>query len=194
LAKSRLTALFADISFVAGGQRRDFARLPKRGNSNMVIGQDSVVILHYTLKGDDGKVIDQSSPDEPLAYLHGHGNIVPGLERELTGRNTGDKLAVKVAPADGYGEYEQALVQQVPRRSLQGVQNLKVGMQLQAQTPQGVRIFTVKRLVSDMVTLDGNHELAGQTLHFDVEIADVRAATEEELSHGHVHGAGGHHH
>ena len=160
----------------------------------MAIGQDSVVTLHYTLKGDDGKVIDQSSPDEPLAYLHGHGNIVPGLERELTGRNTGDKLTVKVVPAEGYGEYEQALVQQVPRRSLQGIQHLKVGMQLQAQTPQGVRIFTVKRLVSDMVTLDGNHELAGQTLHFDVEIADVRAATEEELSHGHVHGAGGHHH
>jgi FKBP-type peptidyl-prolyl cis-trans isomerase SlyD len=160
----------------------------------MAIGQDSVVTLHYTLKGDDGKVIDRSSSQEPLAYLHGHGNIVPGLERELTGRNPGDKVSVKVAPADGYGEYHEELVQQVPRRQLQGISNLRVGLQLQAQTPQGVRIFTVKRLVSDMVTLDGNHELAGQTLHFDVEIADVRAATEEELAHGHVHGAGGHHH
>src|SRR5262245_51568254 len=160
----------------------------------MAIGQDSVVTLHYTLKGDDGKVIDQSSPDEPLAYLHGHGNIVPGLERELTGRSAGDKLSVKVAPADGYGEYDKAFVQQVPKRSLQGIKNLKTGMQLQAQTPQGVRIFTVTRMVSDMVTLDGNHELAGKTLHFDVEIADVRPATEEELAHGHVHGAGGHHH
>jgi FKBP-type peptidyl-prolyl cis-trans isomerase SlyD len=160
----------------------------------MAIGRDSVVTLHYTLKGDDGKVIDQSSPKEPLAYLHGHGNIVPGLERELTGKSAGDKLSVKVAPANGYGEYEQALVQQVPKRSLQGIKNLKLGMQLQAQTPQGVRIFTVTRLVSDMVTLDGNHELAGKELNFDIEIADVRQATEEELSHGHVHGAGGHHH
>ena len=160
----------------------------------MAIGQDSVVTLHYTLKDDAGQVIDQSAPDEPLAYLHGHGNIVPGLERELAGRDVGDKLSVQVAPAEGYGEYDKALVQQVPRRSLQGVGNPKVGMQLQAQTPHGIRIFTITRMVSDMVTLDGNHELAGKTLHFDVEITGVRPATEEELAHGHVHGEGGHHH
>jgi FKBP-type peptidyl-prolyl cis-trans isomerase SlyD len=160
----------------------------------MVIGQDSVVTFHYTLKDDAGQVIDQSSPADPLAYLHGHGNIVPGLERELTGRDAGDKLSVTVLPAEGYGEYDKALVQQVPKRSLQGIPHLKVGTQLQAQTPHGTRVFTVTRLVSDMVTLDGNHALAGKTLHFEVEIADVRHATEEELAHGHVHGTGGHHH
>lgn len=160
----------------------------------MTIGQDSVVTLHYTLKDDAGQVIDQSAPGEPLAYLHGHGNLVPGLERELAGKSVGAKFSVTVQPAEGYGEYDKALVQQVPRRSLQGISNVKVGLQLQAQTPEGVRIFTVTRLVSDMVTLDGNHELAGKALHFDVEIAEVRPATEEELAHGHVHGAGGHHH
>ena len=121
-----------------------------------------------------GKVIDRSSPEEPLAYLHGHGNIVPGLERELTGRDAGDKVSVKVAPAEGYGEYDKALVQQVPKRSLQGIPNLKVGTADSGADAEGVRVFTVTRLVSDMVTIDGNHELAGKTLHFDVEIADVR--------------------
>jgi FKBP-type peptidyl-prolyl cis-trans isomerase SlyD len=160
----------------------------------MAIQQDSVVSLHYTLKDDAGEVIDQSTPGEPIAYLHGHGNLVPGLERELEGKNAGDKLNVQLAPADGYGEYNKELVQQVPKRSLQGISNVKVGMQLQTQTPQGPHLVTVTRVVSDMVTLDGNHPLAGKALHFDVEIADVRQATEEELSHGHVHGAGGHHH
>ena len=160
----------------------------------MAIGQDSVVTIHYTLKDDGGEIIDRSSPEEPLAYLHGNGNLVPGLERELEGKNAGDKLSVKVSPADGYGEYDKQLVQQVPRRSLSGISNIKVGMQLQAQTPQGVRVLTVKRIASDMVTVDGNHPLAGKALNFDVEIVEVRAATEEELSHGHVHGAGGHHH
>lgn len=160
----------------------------------MTIAKDSVVTMHYTLKDDAGQVIDRSQADEPLAYLHGHGNIVPGLERELEGKKVGDKLSVKVAPAEGYGEYDKELVQQVPRRALQSVGNVKVGMQLQAQTPHGPRIFTVTRVVSDMVTVDGNHELAGKTLNFDIEIVDARAATEEELAHGHVHGAGGHHH
>jgi len=160
----------------------------------MTIKQDSVVTIHYTLRDDAGKVIDSSSPGEPLAYLHGHGNLVPGLERELEGKSSGDKLNVQVSAAEGYGEYNKELVQQVPRRSLQGIGNIKVGMQLQAQTPQGPHVVTVTRLASDMVTLDGNHELAGKVLNFEVEIADVRQATEEELSHGHVHGAGGHHH
>jgi len=160
----------------------------------MPIAQNSVVTIHYTLKDDSGEVIDSSRDSDPIAYLHGHGNLVPGLERELEGKNTGDKVVVSVTPEQGYGEYDKSLVQQVPRRALQGIANVKVGMRLQAQTPQGPRAVVVTRLVGDMVTIDGNHPLAGKNLNFDVEITDVREATEEELEHGHVHGAGGHHH
>lgn len=160
----------------------------------MPIAQNSVVTIHYTLKDDAGEVIDSSREGDPIAYLHGHGNLVPGLERELEGKNTGDKVVVSVTPEHGYGEYDKKLVQQVPRRALQGVPNVKVGMRLQAQTPQGPRAVVVTRLVGDMVTIDGNHPLAGKNLNFDVEITDVRDATGEELEHGHVHGAGGHHH
>jgi len=160
----------------------------------MPIAQNSVVTIHYTLKDDAGEVIDSSREGDPIAYLHGHGNLVPGLERELEGKNTGDKVNVSVAPEQGYGEYDKSLVQQVPRRALQGIANIKVGLRLQAQTPQGPRAVVITRLVGDMVTIDGNHPLAGKNLNFDVEITDVREATEEELSHGHVHGEGGHHH
>jgi FKBP-type peptidyl-prolyl cis-trans isomerase SlyD len=160
----------------------------------MPIAQNSVVTIHYTLKDDAGEVIDSSREGDPIAYLHGHGNLVPGLERELEGKSTGDKVNVSVTPEHGYGEYDKQLVQQVPRRALQGIPNVRVGMRLQAQTPQGPRAVVVTRLVGDMVTIDGNHPLAGKNLNFDVEITDVRDATEEELEHGHVHGEGGHHH
>jgi len=160
----------------------------------MSIEINHVVSIHYTLKGDGGEVIDSSAGGEPLAYLHGHGNLVPGLERELTGKNAGDRLQVKISPADGYGEYDPQLVQRVPRRTLKGVGNVRVGMRLHAKTDHGPKPVTVTQISGDMVTLDGNHPLAGKNLNFDVEIAAVRAATEEELSHGHVHGAGGHHH
>ena len=160
----------------------------------MAIAQNSVVTIHYTLKDDAGEIIDSSRSGDPLAYLHGHGNLVPGLERELEGKSTGDKVVVSVTPEQGYGAYDKNLVQQVPRRALQGIAKVTVGMRLHAQTPEGARAVTVTRLVGDMVTIDGNHPLAGKNLNFDVEITDVREATEEELSHGHVHGAGGHHH
>lgn len=159
----------------------------------MAITQDSVVTIHYTLRDDEGTVIDSSSSGDPLAYLHGHGNLVPGLERELTGKNTGDKLSVKVSPADGYGEFDKALVQRVPRRALKGIKNINVGMRLHAQTAEGAQAVTVTQIVGDMVTLDGNHPLAGKNLNFDIEITAVREATQEELEHGHVHGPGGHH-
>jgi FKBP-type peptidyl-prolyl cis-trans isomerase SlyD len=160
----------------------------------MSISPDQVVSLHYTLRDDAGEVIDRSAEGEPLEYLHGRGQLIPGLERELTGRGAGDRLEVKIAPADGYGEYDPELVQKVPRRALKGIGDVRVGMRLQAQTPEGPRPVTVTHLAGDMVTLDGNHPLAGKTLHFEVEIAAVRAATSEELAHGHVHGPGGHHH
>jgi FKBP-type peptidyl-prolyl cis-trans isomerase SlyD len=160
----------------------------------MIITQDQVVSIHYTLKDEAGGIIDRSTEGEPLTYLHGHGNLIPGLERELTGKSTGDRLEVRIAPADGYGDYDRRLLQRVPRRSLKGIASVQVGMQLHAQTPQGTRAVTVTQLSGDMVTLDGNHPLAGKTLHFQVEVAAVRAATAEELSHGHVHGPGGDHH
>ena len=159
----------------------------------MSIKKDSVVTFNYTLKDDAGEVIDSSSPGEPLAYLHGHGNLVPGLERELEGKNTGEKLTVKVAPADGYGELSKDLIQKVPRRSLKGIAKITVGMRLHAQTDHGPRAVTVKAVTGDMVTIDGNHPLAGKNLNFDIDLVDVRDATEEELAHGHVHGPGGHH-
>lgn len=160
----------------------------------MSITQDQVVSIHYTLRDDAGEVIDASAAGAPLAYLHGHGNLIPGLERELTGKSAGDRLQVKIAARDGYGEYDSALVQRVPRRALKGVPNLKVGMRLQTQGAHGARAVTVTQVVGDMVTLDGNHPLAGKNLNFEVQIAAVREATAEELTHGHVHGPGGHHH
>jgi len=160
----------------------------------MQIAQDSVVSIHYTLTSDAGDVIDSSSGGEPLAYLQGHGNLIPGLERELQGKKAGDKLKVRIAPQDGYGEHDAELVQEVPRTAFQGVSDIQVGMQFQAQSNHGPRTVTITKIVGDAITVDGNHPLAGQHLNFDVEITEVRAATDEELSHGHVHGPGGHHH
>ncbi len=160
----------------------------------MTVKQDSVVTLHYTLKDDGGEVIDSSASGAPLSYLHGHGHLIAGLERELHGKSAGDKLTVTIAPADGYGEYDKTLVEQIPRRALKGISSIKVGMRLRTQTAQGLRTAIVTRVVGDIVTLDANHPLAGKSLNFEVEITDVRDATEEELSHGHVHGPGGHDH
>jgi FKBP-type peptidyl-prolyl cis-trans isomerase SlyD len=158
------------------------------------IAADRVVLIHYTLKDDAGAVIDSSAGAEPLAYIQGHGNLVAGLEKALEGKQDGDAVAVSVAPADGYGKYDAALIQRVPKRAMQGAGEIKKGMQFQARTDDGMRMFTVTAVVGDMVTLDGNHPLADKTLHFDVQVLNVREATAEELEHGHVHGAGGHHH
>ncbi len=160
----------------------------------MQIAQDKVVLIHYTLRNDSGEVLDSSSGGDALAYLHGQGNIIPGLEKALEGKQAGDKLTVKVEPAEGYGQRDAQLVQQVPRRQFGGAE-VQPGMQFHAQTSQGQRrVVTVTNIAGDMVTVDGNHPLAGENLHFDVEVADVRDATSEELEHGHVHGPGGHHH
>ena len=160
----------------------------------MEIAADRVVTIHYTLKNDQGATIDSSAGGEPLAYIQGHGNLVAGLEQALEGKQDGATLAVVVAPQDGYGVHDAALIQRVPKRSLQGSGEIKKGMQFQARTDDGMRLLTVTAIIGDMITLDGNHPLADQTLHFDVQIVGVRAATAEELEHGHVHGAGGHHH
>ena len=156
----------------------------------MQIAANCVAYIHYTLTDDAGVVIDSSSGGGPLAYLHGGGNIVAGLEKALAGKQAGDKLSVKVKPEDGYGLRDEKLIQQVPRRAFQGVRELKPGMQFNSQGGA----VTVTRVMGDMVTIDGNHALAGLALNFEVEVTQVREATGEELMHGHVHGDGRHHH
>jgi len=160
----------------------------------MQIAQNSVVSFHYTLTDDQGQVLDSSEGREPLVYLQGVGQIVPGLEKAMEGRQVGDQFKVDVVPEEGYGVHHAELVQEVPREAFQGVEDIQPGMQFQGRGPQGVINVTVTKVDSDKVHIDGNHPLAGQTLHFDVEVTDVRQASEEELAHGHVHGEGGHHH
>jgi len=160
----------------------------------MQIAHQKVVSIHYTLTNVDGDIIDSSEGSEPLSYLHGFGNIIPGLENALTGRKAGDRFTVSVAPAEGYGERDDGIIQSVPRNAFQGVDEIQPGMQFQAQSPEGMQLVTVIGVEEDEVILDGNHPMAGLTLNFAVEITDVRDATHEELDHGHVHGPGGHHH
>ncbi|OOG52682.1 peptidylprolyl isomerase [Rhodanobacter sp. B05] len=160
----------------------------------MQIAQNSVAAFHYTLTDDQGQVIDSSAGRDPLTYLHGSGQIVPGLEKQMEGRSAGDKFSAEVAPEEGYGVHHPELMQEVPREAFQGVEDIQPGMQFQGRGPQGEINVTVTRVENDKVFIDGNHPLAGKTLHFAIEVADVRAASAEELQHGHVHGAGGHHH
>jgi FKBP-type peptidyl-prolyl cis-trans isomerase SlyD len=158
------------------------------------IEKNRVVSLHYTLRDEQGTVIDSSSGRSPLSYLHGKGNIIPGLEQALAGKAVGDRLDVTVAPEQGYGPRDERLVQIIQRSKFGEVANIAPGMQVRATGPRGPRIVTVTRVDRDFVTVDANHPLAGRTLHFSVEVAEVRKATHEEVSHGHVHGPGGHHH
>lgn len=160
----------------------------------MKIAHEKVVSIHYTLTNQEGTVLDSSSGSEPLAYLHGFGNIIPGLENALEGKETGEKLSVTVEPEQGYGARDEQLVQAVPRSAFKGVEELAPGMQFQAQGPQGTRLVVVTQVAQDVVTVDANHPLAGQILHFEVEVSEVRAATAEEIEHGHVHGPHGHQH
>ena len=160
----------------------------------MNIAKDKVVSIDYTLTDDAGKVLDSSSGREPLAYLHGAGNIIPGLENALDGKTQGDQLNVSIKPGDAYGERDDRMVQAVPRSSFGGVENVEPGMQFQANTQAGPRLVTVVGVTPEQVTVDANHPLAGQTLNFDVKVVGIRDATQEELSHGHAHGAGGHQH
>ncbi|MGC6456705.1 MAG: FKBP-type peptidyl-prolyl cis-trans isomerase [Coraliomargaritaceae bacterium] len=153
----------------------------------MLISEDTVVSMDYTLKDDSGEVIDQSQPGQPLVYLHGHKNIIPGLESQLEGKTTGDAVEVRVAPMDGYGEVNPQLEQVVPRERFEGVHELSVGMQFQASTEQGPVSVRVTKVEGDSVTVDGNHPLAGQHLNFSVTIQNVREATQTEKDHGHVH-------
>jgi FKBP-type peptidyl-prolyl cis-trans isomerase SlyD len=160
----------------------------------MQITKNAAVQIHYTLKNDAGEVLDSSEGAEPLAYLQGNGNLIPGLEQALEGKRAGDALSVTIAPEEAYGVSDASLVQDVPRSAFEGIADIEVGMQFHAESNHGPRTVTVTKVAADTVTVDGNHPLADQTLHFAVQIIDVREASSEELSHGHVHGPGGHHH
>ncbi len=160
----------------------------------MQIAKHKVVSIDYTLTNDAGDVIDSSEGGAPLAYLHGENNIIPGLENALEGKAAGDSLKVTVTPEEGYGVRIDELIQVVPSHLFGGVEKLEAGMQFQAETDDGVQVVTIAAVNGDEVTVDGNHPLAGETLNFDVKVADVRDASAEEIEHGHVHGPNGHHH
>ncbi|MFV0336801.1 MAG: peptidylprolyl isomerase [Chthoniobacterales bacterium] len=165
----------------------------------MKITSGKVVSIDYTLTDDEKNTIDSSKGGEALAYLHGSGQIIKGLEKALEGRSEGDTFKVRIAPEDGYGMHDPGKTAQVPREQLKDIPNLEVGMQLQASGDpsghgHGVQILQVTKIEDDKVTLDANHPLAGKNLNFDIEIKTIREASEEEIALGHVHGPGGHHH
>lgn len=151
----------------------------------MEITDGRVATIHYTLTNDDGDVVDKSAPNAPLSYLHGAGNIVPGLEKALSGKQVGDSLKAEVPPEQGYGPRHDSMVQQVPRTAFPDVE-VKPGMQFEARTEGGPMLVTVTGMDDENVTVDGNHPLAGKILNFAVEVADVRDATEQEANNGHV--------
>ncbi|WP_434362471.1 peptidylprolyl isomerase [Parasalinivibrio latis] len=152
-----------------------------------MIENNKVVSIDYTVKDESDNIIDTSEGKEPLAYLHGAGNIIPGLEKALEGKQTGDEFDVEVAPGDGYGEYNPDMVQEVPLEAFQGVDNVEPGMAFTAQGPQGQVQVVVTQVEDGQVTVDANHPLAGKTLTFTGTVLEVRDATEEEVAHGHVH-------
>ena len=160
----------------------------------MQIADKMVVTIDYTLKDDNGNILD-SSNDGNFAYLHGSNNIIPGLENALTGKSAGDEVEVTVSPTEGYGERNDSMVQAVPRDMFDSEQEIEVGMQFHAQSPEGdMVVVTVMDVDDDDITVDGNHPLAGMNLNFGVKVIDIREATTEEIDHGHVHGPGGHNH
>ncbi len=160
----------------------------------MSIAKDKVVSIHYTLRNDDQHILDSSEGRDPLAYIHGYGYLIPGLEVELNGKTVGDKFVSTVKPEDGYGLRDDKLVHKVKRANFKGEGDVTPGMQVRVETNDGPKIAVVKNVSGEQVTLDLNHPLAGINLNFEVEVIDVRDATAEELDHGHVHGPGGHHH
>lgn len=159
----------------------------------MKIAKEKVAAIHYTLTDNKGTVLDSSKGREPLHYIQGIGNLIPGMEEGLEGKSKGDKFIINVGPEKGYGVRDEKQIQKVPRSAFGG-QEIKKGMQFSAGGNHGSQVVTVTEVGPDTVTIDANHPLAGVELNFDVEVMEVRNATSEELAHGHVHGPGGHHH
>jgi len=154
----------------------------------MKIENHCVVSIHYTLTDDAGQTLDSSAGRDPLTYLHGTGSLIPGLEQELDGREAGQAFQATIQPEHAYGMPRPELVQEVPLEALAQVENLHEGMQLQSRSPDGrVQMLIVEAIGDESATLNANHALAGQVLHFDVTVEAVREATAEELEHGHAH-------
>lgn len=160
----------------------------------MNITKDKVVQFHYTIKDETGEQVETSKDSDPMAYLHGHNNMIVGVENALDGKAAGDKFTVTLEPKDAYGERQDDAIQRVPAKHLQGAQKWQPGMVAVVNTEQGQRQVTVLKVGRFMVTVDLNPPLAGKTLTFDLEVVDVRDASEDEIAHGHAHGVGGHHH
>lgn len=179
-----------------GANGTTYIQLAKRYKEPRVqIADQKVVTLDYTLKDDEGTLIDSSEGRGDFVYLHGARNIVPGLENALTGKVAGDAVSVAVGPTEGYGERDDNLQQAVPKEMFEAEADLSVGMQFHAQSPEGeMMVVTVVGVEGDEVVVDGNHPLAGVSLNFDVTVVEVRDASAEEIEHGHVHGPDGHHH
>ena len=159
----------------------------------MKIEKDRVVRFHYSVGEVGAEPTETSREREPLAILIGHGNIIPGLEKAMDGREAGDSFSTDVPPADAYGEKREGLTQRVPKKHFEG-QRLEPGMQVMLNTNFGPRAVTIQKVGMSVVDIDLNHPMAGKELHFDIEIVEVREASAEELAHGHVHGDGGHQH
>ena len=160
----------------------------------MKIESGTVVSFHYTLRNEEGKELESSRDSEPSVYLHGANNIIRGLESAMTGHESGDVFSVSLAPAQAYGMRDPGRMQRVPVKHLAYRGKLEAGKVVQLNTAEGMRAVTVVKAGRHSADIDANHPLAGQTLTFDVEIVDLRPATQEEISHGHAHGPGGHHH
>ena len=163
----------------------------------MQIEKDTVVQFKYTITELDGTELESNRDAEPVAYLHGHDNMMPGVEAALAGKNVGDSFTVELEPAQTYGEIRENAEQRIPAKHLQdekGTKKWKAGMTAVVNTEQGQRVVTVIKVGKFMVTVDLNHPMAGKTLNFALEVIDVRQATPEEIQHGHAHGVGGHHH
>jgi FKBP-type peptidyl-prolyl cis-trans isomerase SlyD len=159
----------------------------------MKVSLNNVVAIHYTLTNNEGTVLDSSNGRGPLNFIHGLGHLIPGMEEGLSGKEVGNKFQLKVSPEKGYGIYQNEMVQEVPVSAFAG-QEINVGMQFEAGTSEQRFLVTIKAIDAETVTVDGNHPLAGVELNFDIEVLEIRNATEDELAHGHVHGPEGHHH
>ena len=162
-----------------------------KGVFSMKIEKDKVVSISYTLKDDDGSIIDSTDGGGPLLYIQGYQNIIPGLERELEGKAKGDTFNISIPAIDGYGEINPNLIQFLPKTRFPDAEELQIGMQFQADSPEGTMILTILEITDKEVKVDGNHPLAGKELHFEVEVLELRVASDEEIQHGHVHGPGG---
>jgi FKBP-type peptidyl-prolyl cis-trans isomerase SlyD len=166
----------------------DYQDSNQRGK--MIIEKNRVVSIDYILTNDDGITLDSTQDQAPMAYLHGAKNILPGLEEALEGKTLKSRIRTKVSPKHGYGKYNEELVQSIPLSSFPNADQIKVGVQFELDTPQGPQIATITKVDNDEFTLDMNHPLAGETLHFDVEVVDIREATAEEIEKGHLHTEG----